>query len=125
MVLDAKFPDKFLFKPMRDAGIYVELVEIAKQELKPDMSKQERKKALQRVVKRCIDKGILKEFLEANAEEVQKMLFTEWNWDDYKTVMREEAGELDRIARFEAPCAANAPKFQILVISVAPLGNLY
>jgi hypothetical protein len=38
-----------------------------------------------------IDKGILKEFLEENQLEVGRMLFNEWNWNDYKKVVREEA----------------------------------
>jgi hypothetical protein len=57
------------------------------------MSKGERNKALRKVINGCIKEGILEEFLTKHSSEVIGMIFTEWNWDDYWAVNREEAYE--------------------------------
>jgi len=44
-------------------------------------------------VKRCIDGGILVDFLDKNSREVRNMLFTEFNLDDAKEVWFEEGWE--------------------------------
>jgi flagellar biosynthesis/type III secretory pathway protein FliH len=44
-------------------------------------------------VKECIERGILKDFLENHAGEVINMLMTEWNWEDALAVHREEGWE--------------------------------
>ncbi|MDR0451416.1 MAG: hypothetical protein LBH15_00060 [Treponema sp.] len=72
-------------------AMYARFVDMVKRELRPRMGRQELREALQKVINRSIDKGILKEFLEENASEVRNMLYTEWNWDDYMAVKREEA----------------------------------
>lgn len=71
--------------------MYAEFVEMVKGEIKAGMTRQEKREALQKVIKRSIDKGVLKEFLEKNQLEVGTMLFKKWNWDDYRAVQREEA----------------------------------
>jgi hypothetical protein len=43
-----------------------------------------------------MEHDILKEFLKGNASEVLNMLLTEWNWDDAKTVWKEEGREEGR-----------------------------
>jgi hypothetical protein len=55
-----------------------------------------RDEAMRLAVKECIEKGILKEFLETHAGEVIDMLMTEWNWDDAKEVWFEEGWEEGR-----------------------------
>jgi hypothetical protein len=72
---------------------YAELVALVKKELRPNMSREEAKKVLQGVINYCIDKDILKDFLEEHSSEVRNMLYTKWNWDDYVTVQKEELRE--------------------------------
>jgi hypothetical protein len=74
-------------------GMYAEFVDLVKKEQKPNMPKQKRDEALQKVINYCIGKGILKEYLEEHSSEVRNMLFTKWNWDDYVAVKQEEAQE--------------------------------
>ncbi|MDR3144655.1 MAG: Rpn family recombination-promoting nuclease/putative transposase, partial [Treponema sp.] len=64
-------------------GMYAAFTEMVRGELRPGMSRQEKREILQKVINRSIDEGILKEFLLANTPEVRNMLFTKWNWDDY------------------------------------------
>jgi hypothetical protein len=49
--------------------------------------------SIKSAIEYCINKNILKEFLEANSSEVINMLLTEWNWDEALEVAREEARE--------------------------------
>jgi predicted transposase/invertase (TIGR01784 family) len=49
--------------------------------------------AIKEAVRYCIEKDIMKEYLESNASEVENMLFTEFNIDDAKKIWREEALE--------------------------------
>jgi hypothetical protein len=55
---------------------------------------KKKKKSLEKAVKNaieyCIEKNILKEFLEAHSSEVFNMLLTEWNQDEAIEVAREE-----------------------------------
>jgi predicted transposase/invertase (TIGR01784 family) len=44
-------------------------------------------------IKYCIDRNILRGFLETNSSEVFNMLTDEWNWEEYKEVALEEARE--------------------------------
>jgi hypothetical protein len=53
-----------------------------------------RDEAMKLAVKECIEKGILREFLEVHGTEVINMLLTEWNWDDALAV-REEEGRME------------------------------
>jgi predicted transposase/invertase (TIGR01784 family) len=50
-------------------------------------------RAIGEAVKYCISAGIMKNYLESNASEVENMLFTEFNIDDAKRVWQEEAME--------------------------------
>jgi hypothetical protein len=47
--------------------------------------------AITEAVEHCIDKNVMREYLERNSSEVRNMLFTEFNIDDAKRVWREEA----------------------------------
>jgi hypothetical protein len=51
---------------------------------------------MKQAVKECIERNILKDFLETHTREVINMLMTEWNWDDAFAVHREEALEEGR-----------------------------
>jgi hypothetical protein len=73
--------------------MYSEFVERVKKELRPNMSREELKKALQKAINYCIGKGILKEYLEKHSTEVRNMLYTKWNWKDYVAVKQEELRE--------------------------------
>jgi predicted transposase/invertase (TIGR01784 family) len=59
---------------------------------------RKKKKSLEKAVKNaieyCIEKNILKEFLEAHSSEVLNMLLTEWNQDEAIEVAREEGIEI-------------------------------
>jgi hypothetical protein len=55
-----------------------------------------RDEAMKLAVNECIEKGILREFLESHGTEVINMLMTEWNWDDAFAVQREEGREEGR-----------------------------
>jgi predicted transposase/invertase (TIGR01784 family) len=44
-------------------------------------------------IKYCIDRNILRGFLETHSSEVLNMLTDEWNWEEYKEVALEEARE--------------------------------
>jgi hypothetical protein len=73
--------------------MYAQFVDMVKQELRPKMTPEQVNEALKKVINYCIDKGILKEFLEKHSTEVRNMLFTKWNWKDYVTVQKEELRE--------------------------------
>jgi DNA-binding transcriptional regulator YhcF (GntR family) len=73
--------------------MYSEFVEQVKKELRPNMSREELEKVLQKVINYCIGKGILKEYLEKHSTEVRNMLYTKWNWKDYVAVQKEELRE--------------------------------
>ena len=47
-------------------------------------------KAIESAIKYCIDNNILKEYLEQNSSEVNSMLTTEFDLDEYKEVIRME-----------------------------------
>jgi hypothetical protein len=49
-----------------------------------------REEAITGAIRECINRNILKEFLESHSREVMNMLMTEWNWDDALAVQREE-----------------------------------
>jgi predicted transposase/invertase (TIGR01784 family) len=53
-------------------------------------------KGVKDAIKYCIDKNILKDFLETHSSEVLNMLLTEWNWDEALEVAREEGHEEGR-----------------------------
>jgi len=53
----------------------------------------ELEKAIRKAIEYCIEKDVLKEYLEANASEVINMLLTEWNLDEAIEVAREEGRE--------------------------------
>jgi len=53
-------------------------------------------KAVKNAIEYCIEKDILKEFLEANSSEVLNMLLTEWNQDEAVDVAREEGREEEK-----------------------------
>ena len=57
-----------------------------------DYEKQgmEREAAITQAVKDCINRNILKNFLETNSSEVRNMLLTEWNTADALRVQRQE-----------------------------------
>ena len=52
--------------------------------------------AIIQAVKICIDKNVMKEFLEKNSSEVINMLFTEFDMDTAKEIWKEEAREEGR-----------------------------
>jgi hypothetical protein len=74
-------------KPLRE---YAEFVAMVRKEQRPNMSREEGKQILRKVINRSIGKGILKDFLEKHASEVRNMLDTKWNWNDYFAVKEEE-----------------------------------
>jgi hypothetical protein len=82
-----------LLERCKTLGMYAEFVVRVRAVLKKGMSKAERNKALRKVINGCINEGILEVFLKKHGSEVIGMLFTEWNWDDYFAVKREEAYE--------------------------------
>jgi predicted transposase/invertase (TIGR01784 family) len=55
-----------------------------------------REEAIKKAIKYCLERDILKKFLEENSTEVLNMLLTEWNWDDAKQVWHEEGREEGR-----------------------------
>jgi len=50
-------------------------------------------KAIESAIKYCIDNNILKEYLEQNSSEVNSMLTTEFDLDEYTEVIRMETRE--------------------------------
>ena len=52
--------------------------------------------AIIQAVKICIDKNVMKEFLEKNSSEVINMLFTEFDMNTAKEIWKEEAREEGR-----------------------------
>jgi thymidylate synthase len=70
--------------------MYAEFIARVREVLKNKLSEEEEKKVFQKVLNRCIREGILREFLIEHSSEVINMIFTEWNWDDYWEVKREE-----------------------------------
>jgi len=66
---------------------YSEFVERIRENGKT-MAKEESVKA---AIKQCIEKNILRTFLETNSSEVMNMLITEWDLDEAISVNREEA----------------------------------
>jgi predicted transposase YdaD len=58
-----------------------------------EMEQKDRKEAMKKAVKYCMEKEILKDFFDQNATEVMNMLMTEWNWDDALAVRYEEGLE--------------------------------
>jgi hypothetical protein len=55
-----------------------------------------REEGVKAAVMYCINRGILKDFLDLHSSEVFNMLFTEWNWDDALAVRFEEGLEEGR-----------------------------
>jgi hypothetical protein len=49
--------------------------------------------AVEEAVRYCIDRDIMREYLETHSSEVRNMLFTEFNMDDAKEIWREEGFE--------------------------------
>jgi predicted transposase/invertase (TIGR01784 family) len=62
-------------------------------EFEQNSPKAEQEAAIKKAIKYCIDHSILADFLQKNASEVCNMLITEWNWDEYLEVQKEEARE--------------------------------
>ncbi|MDR2732205.1 MAG: Rpn family recombination-promoting nuclease/putative transposase [Fibromonadaceae bacterium] len=52
-----------------------------------------RDEAIERAVKECINRDVLRKFLEERVREVNSMIFGEWDWDVAKEVWQEEARE--------------------------------
>ena len=50
--------------------------------------------ALREAMDYCMERDIMRGFLEKHGSEVWNMLFTEWNWDDAYRIAREEAMEI-------------------------------
>ena len=50
--------------------------------------------ALREAMDYCMERDIMRGFLEKHGSEVRNMLFTEWNWDDAYRIAREEAMEI-------------------------------
>ena len=44
-------------------------------------------------INECINRNILKEFLQAHSSEVRNMVFTEWNTEEAKIVWKQEGRE--------------------------------
>ena len=65
------------------------------------MPKDEQEAAFRKAIQYCIDHGILADFLQEHGSEVSNMLITEWNWDDYVDVQREEGREEGREEKAE------------------------
>ena len=55
--------------------------------------KQPFDQAVSRAIRVCIQRDIMKEFLQEHGAEVENMLYTEWNIDDMCRVAREEGWE--------------------------------
>jgi hypothetical protein len=55
-----------------------------------------RDEAIEKAVKECINRNVLREFLEERAREVTGMIFGEWDWDVAKEVWQEEVREEGR-----------------------------
>lgn len=66
---------------------YSYFVSRVRKHLKDDATLEE---AIELAMKECIEKGILKEFLEDNGSEVKNMLYTEFNMEDALQVREEE-----------------------------------
>jgi hypothetical protein len=49
--------------------------------------------AIPETIRRCVEQGILADFLEEHGSEVMNMLLNEWDWDMAKEVWQEEAME--------------------------------
>jgi hypothetical protein len=79
-----KFTEKS--KTLSDYEIFVYLT----REYSKSMGRDE---AIERAVKECINRNVLREFLEERAREVTGMIFGEWDWDVAKEVWQEEARE--------------------------------
>ena len=73
-------------KPLEEYSLFVEEVRIQTQ-LDPD-------NGFTNAVKICIEKGILKEYLQRKAREVVNMLVAEYDYDTDIAVQREEAGKI-------------------------------
>ncbi|MDR1785767.1 MAG: hypothetical protein LBR23_04795 [Spirochaetaceae bacterium] len=70
---------------------YAKFVDEARTQIKGKKDEDERRQGMTRAIRYCIERGILKDFLEEHSSEVINMLFTEWNWEDAKEVWQEEA----------------------------------
>ncbi|MDR2731954.1 MAG: Rpn family recombination-promoting nuclease/putative transposase, partial [Fibromonadaceae bacterium] len=73
-------------KTLSDYEIFVYLT----REYCKSMSRDE---AIERAVKECINRNVLRVFLDERAREVTSMIFGEWDWDLAKEVWQEEARE--------------------------------
>jgi predicted transposase/invertase (TIGR01784 family) len=49
--------------------------------------------AIEKIIHRCGENGIMGAYLKKYSAEVRSMLITEWNDDEYREVLREEARE--------------------------------
>ena len=73
-------------KPLEEYSLFVE--EVRKQ------TQLDSKNGFTNAVKICIEKGILKEYLQRKSREVINMLVAEYNYDTDIAVQREEAGKI-------------------------------
>jgi hypothetical protein len=79
-----------LLRRCKTLGMYAEFIARVRKVLEKKLSEEGKKRGLQKVINGCIQEGILKGFLIEHSSEVINMIFTEWNWDDYWAVKREE-----------------------------------
>jgi hypothetical protein len=70
-----------------------------------------RGEAVKQAVQDCIQRNILRDFLETHSKEIINMLMTEWNWDDALAVSREEGREEGREKGREEGRAAAAAEY--------------
>ena len=73
-------------KPLEEYSLFVE--EVRKQ------TQLDSKNGFTNAIKICIEKGILKEYLQRKSREVINMLVAEYNYDTDIAVQREEAGKI-------------------------------
>jgi hypothetical protein len=57
--------------------------------------------AVKRTVSWCMNAGILVDYLKRNGSEVENMLLTEWDWEEFARVRAQEAAERTA-AKFQA-----------------------
>jgi predicted transposase/invertase (TIGR01784 family) len=82
--------NKEILQKSKSLGDYAEFIGRVKENRAKGLALAE---AIKEAVRYCIDNGIMKEYLESNASEVENMLFTEFNMDVAKKIWREEGVE--------------------------------
>lgn len=74
-------------KPLRDYAYFVHRV---RENLKQGMTRDD---AIRETMRYCMERDVLKDFLQANMKEVFDMVALEWNWNTALDVAKEEARE--------------------------------